>query len=428
MTEFTYLSPSTIVINREARQRRELTDIESLAESIRNVGLINPIVIDRDNVLIAGERRLTACLSIGLDPVPVRFLDDLSLFERHLIELEENIKRVDLAWQDQVAAINEYHRLMREQTPEWTLDDTAQRLGMSRANVGKYMLVQEQMDNELVRDADKLSTAYNAATRIKERKQASAKKELVGKLDTMFSANPEAPPPAPKPPMTAEILNLDFIKWAREYSGPKFNLIHCDFPYGVNTGSKSGQSAAKITGTYDDSPETYRHLLGEFVQRGPDFIDDSAHLIFWFSMNYYDETLRALTLGGWKIDPFPLIWHKSDNAGIIPDANRGPRRTYETAFFGSRGDRKIVRAVANSFSAPTTREFHTSEKPRSMLGHFLRMVTDETTVLLDPTAGSGNAVRVGWELGASYALGLELNPEFAETAKSNVLAGAKSGS
>lgn len=425
MTEFTYLDPSSIIINRDVRQRRELTEIESLAESIRNIGLINPIVIDRDNVLIAGERRLTACLSIGISPVPVRYLDDLSLFERHLIELEENIKRVDLPWQDQVAAINEYHRLMKDQTPEWTLDDTAQRLGMSRANVGKYMLVQEQMDNEMVSKADKLSTAYNAASRIKERKQASAKKELVGKLDTMFSANPEAPAAPEKPPMQASILNADFTHWVLSYAGPRFNLIHCDFPYGVNTGSKSGQSAAKITGTYDDSPETYRSLLQSFTENTELFVEPSAHLIFWFSMNYYDETFKALTAGGWKVDPFPLIWHKSDNAGIIPDANRGPRRTYETALFASRGDRKIVRAVANSFSAPTTREFHTSEKPRSMLEHFFRMLVDENTTLLDPTAGSGNAVRVAWQLGARSALGLELNPEFAATAQANVAAAEK---
>lgn len=55
-----------------------------------------------------------------------------------------------------------------------------------------------------------------------------------------------------------------------------------------------------------------------------------------------------------------------------------------------------------------------------MLTHFLRMVVDDTTRMLDPTAGSGNAVRIASELGAAYALGLELNPEFAEVARSNL--------
>lgn len=423
--DFDYLDPTLIVVDRPNRQRRELTGIEELAESIRNVGLIQPIVIDRDLTLIAGERRLTACLSIGLSPIPCRYLDNLSVFERHLIELEENVKRVDLPWTDHVAAITEYHRLMLERTPEWTLDDTAQRLGMTKSSIGNYITVAEQMENPMVKEADKFSTALNAARRIKERKQASAKQDLAKSIDTLFSANPAVPtaPKAEPEPPRAEVIQADFCEWVKTYSGPKFNLIHCDFPYGINTGDKSGQSAAKITGSYDDGPEVYRKLLSYFINHTDRFVDESAHLIFWFSMNFFEETKLALSTR-WRVDPFPLIWHKSDNAGIIPDANRGPRRTYETAFFASRGDRKIVRPVANSFSGATTRDFHTSEKPRPMLEHFLRMVTDETTRMLDPTAGSGNAVRVAWSLGADAALGLELNPDFAATAQSNVLAGA----
>lgn len=46
----------------------------------------------------------------------------------------------------------------------------------------------------------------------------------------------------------------------------------------------------------------------------------------------------------------------------------------------------------------------------------MRMVIDENTRLLDPTCGSGSALRAARSLGANSLVGLELNPEFAANA------------
>jgi len=51
-----------------------------------------------------------------------------------------------------------------------------------------------------------------------------------------------------------------------------------------------------------------------------------------------------------------------------------------------------------------------------MLKHFLEMLVDETTTVLDPTCGSGMALRVAEELGARRVLGLEIDPSHADTA------------
>ena len=148
----------------------------------------------------------------------------------------------------------------------------------------------------------------------------------------------------------------------------------------------------------------------------------SAHIMFWISMKYYTETIERLSDMGWKMNPVPLIWHKTDNKGILPDAKRGPRQTYEAALIGSMGDRFIVKPVANSYGAPTDKSdsIHTNEKPQPMLNHFLSMFVDEHTRLLDPTCGSGSAVRSAEGLGAEFALGLEHNPDFAERAEARL--------
>ena len=90
-----------ITINRDIRQRRELKDIDSLAESIRVNGLIHPPLVEKQGntlILIAGERRLTACKSLGWDDIPVQFAKDLTEEDSQALELEENVRRSNLTW------------------------------------------------------------------------------------------------------------------------------------------------------------------------------------------------------------------------------------------------------------------------------------------------------------------------------------------
>jgi DNA modification methylase len=133
-------------------------------------------------------------------------------------------------------------------------------------------------------------------------------------------------------------------------------------------------------------------------------------------MKYHADTKQTLEGMGWKVNPFPLIWFKSDGAGIAPDPQRGPRQVYEAAFFATRGDRKLTEAgcVANAFAYPGKRDddSHISEKPYPMLRHFMRMICDEYSLVLDPTCGSGNALKVAEDLGANHVLGLEQSETF----------------
>ena len=108
----------------------------------------------------------------------------------------------------------------------------------------------------------------------------------------------------------------------------------------------------------------------------------------------------------------PLIWAKPGE-GIIPRPEHDPRQCYEAAFFCTRGGLPIVQSVDNVRSAPTVKGRHMSEKPAEMLRHFFRMIVSEHTMMLDPTCGSGSALRAAQSLMARRVLGLEVNPEFA---------------
>jgi ParB/RepB/Spo0J family partition protein len=399
---YTSVALDAIIVDRPNRQRKELTQIPELALSIRQVGQLQPVIINRDNVLVAGERRLTAIKSLGWTHIDVKYTDELDPIQLHLIELEENIKRVDLDWKDQCLAVETYHKLRADLDPAWNNVATAEALGVSESDVSAKRLVAAEITrgNTMVLEAPKFSVAKGITQRAAERKRDSVVEAAVA---TLFNET--------KPARTAPLTNADFHDWQKTYTGQKFNFIHCDFPYGVNA-DKHNQGKAAAFGGYEDTADVYWELVGTLRNAMENVVAPSAHLMFWFSMDYYAETILQLEEMGWSVNHFPIIWHKSDNAGILPDPTRGPRRVYETCLIASRGDRKIVRAVSNVVSHPTTKEIHMSEKPVGMLNKFMEMFVDENTVFLDPTCGSGNAVVAAERRGASKVLGLEKNPEF----------------
>lgn len=410
------------------RQRKELTGIPELAESIRSLGLIHPVVVTPDGVLVAGERRLRAHQELGLTHITVQFTTDLPREELEAIELEENVKRKALHWREEVAAVTRLHQLKSGSDPDWTQADTAKLLSVSGATITNHLLLSSFVAAEepLVLNADTYSTALNICLRKKQRAASDDVASVDAAFDEAFATPVSVAPISvksgvaeaelpliPASPRVIPYLNTGFIEWAEApYTGPKFNFLHCDFPYGINYDKHNG-GATGLLGGYADTPELYQSCLASLRLCMADRVAESAHLMFWLSarIEIVTATFTVLEEMGWKINPVPLIWHRSDNAGILPDPQRGPRQIYEVCLFGSRGDRKIVQAVSNLYAHPKTKEVHPSEKPRPMLQHFFRMFVDESTVMLDPTMGSGNSILTAEEASAKHVLGIEIDPE-----------------
>lgn len=79
------------------RIRKDFGDIEELAEDIRQNGLINPPVVNRDNILLAGERRLLACKSLGWNQIEVRMMDTRDAEHELNVEISENESRKEFS-------------------------------------------------------------------------------------------------------------------------------------------------------------------------------------------------------------------------------------------------------------------------------------------------------------------------------------------
>ncbi|PJZ68500.1 chromosome partitioning protein ParB [Leptospira perolatii] len=83
------------------RIRKDLGDLHGLRNSIQELGLLHPVIIDLDNTLVSGERRLECVRQLGWEYVDVRIVDVRSKKERILIEAEENNVRLPFTNEEQ---------------------------------------------------------------------------------------------------------------------------------------------------------------------------------------------------------------------------------------------------------------------------------------------------------------------------------------
>jgi ParB family chromosome partitioning protein len=132
----------------QPRTNFEPEKLRELSESIREHGVIQPLIVSRDEdggyFLIAGERRLQAARLAGLEivPVVVRQAESSALLELALIE---NIQRADLNAVEEAMA---YRRLVEEYN--LTQEEVAKRVGKNRATVANALRLL-QLESEIRR-------------------------------------------------------------------------------------------------------------------------------------------------------------------------------------------------------------------------------------------------------------------------------------
>ncbi len=136
---------------RQPRVRMDENELQGLADSIREHGILQPLVVSQDSqggyTLIAGERRLRAAQLAGLETVPV-IIRQASDQQRLELALIENVQRADLSPLETAEA---YHHLIDEFG--MTHEEVAQRVGKSReavTNTHRLVKLPDEIKNGLV--------------------------------------------------------------------------------------------------------------------------------------------------------------------------------------------------------------------------------------------------------------------------------------
>lgn len=132
-----YLKTGEIKPNKyQPREDFDTKGIEELASSIKEKGLIQPVVvrrIDGGYELIAGERRLRAVKLLGIEKIPA-VIKETESTESFILSLVENLQRQDL---NPIEEARAYHRLAEEF--EFTQHDIAESVKKDRASVANCL-------------------------------------------------------------------------------------------------------------------------------------------------------------------------------------------------------------------------------------------------------------------------------------------------
>lgn len=100
------------------RIRKDFGDIEELADDISENGLINPPVVNKEYVLLAGERRLRACKLLGWPQIEVRMMDTRDAEHELNIEISENDVRKGFTKSERVDYIKRLLRIEQAKAKE----------------------------------------------------------------------------------------------------------------------------------------------------------------------------------------------------------------------------------------------------------------------------------------------------------------------
>jgi ParB family chromosome partitioning protein len=124
----------------QPRKDLDEDELQQLAESIKEHGLLQPIVVRRMNdrfQIIAGERRLRAATKAGMQHVPaqVRDVDDRQMAELAIVE---NLQRKDLGPLEKAASFQQYL-----QTYRCTQEELAGRLKINRSTIANLIRLLE---------------------------------------------------------------------------------------------------------------------------------------------------------------------------------------------------------------------------------------------------------------------------------------------
>lgn len=121
----------------QPRREFDVTALEELAESIRQIGIIQPITLrkmeDGTYQIIAGERRWRASQMAGLESIPayIRTADDEKMMQMALVE---NIQREDL---NAIEIALAYQNLIEQY--DLTQDKLSEKVGKNRTTIANYL-------------------------------------------------------------------------------------------------------------------------------------------------------------------------------------------------------------------------------------------------------------------------------------------------
>ena len=388
------------------RFRTRFVDIDKLAESIRTFGLIEPIVLDENNVLIAGERRLKAHKRLKMEEIEVKYIRDLNELEKKEIELEENIQRDAFTWQEEVSAKAALHKLKQTihggATPGhkgWGVVQTADALGESPGTVS--------MDIQLARGMKAFPEL------MKEKSKTTAYKKLKDKQREMLQTELAKRMKARKMLEHPSIIHGDCIAEMAKMDADSVDLIITDPPFGIELAkAQSFKKHHDKVYSIDDDNYTIFDMLDKAAAQMYRVLRMDRHAYVFCGIQYAMKLRDILMKYGFTVHNLPLIWDKG--SGSYPSQQTTYVHSYEAFLHCIKGKRRLNGTPRDIFPikrVPSNKKIHPTEKPTELLRSLIELSSLLGEKVLDPFAGSGATIVAAKETNRQ-GVGIEIDERY----------------
>lgn len=397
------------------RIRKEVGNIDAMANSIKEYGIIQPIVITDTLELVVGERRLRALkrLSIkelrhGIEFIWSRELRDVATSHQGLrrvaIEVEENLKRKELTWQEQLEGKKKLLKIMQEiygsATTVHTRDSLhhghiegfgvnklASMLGESKASTSRDLQIADFME--------KIPSIRKAETK----ESAFRQLRILGAVAQMKISAKGKEDEKEKGEKPWKLYKGDFRDNIKNIEDETVDLIYTDLPFGVSLSQMSKHKSGTLN--YADDRASIVDALLDVSREAYRILRPDRYAVFWFGFNYYQELLNSLGDEGFKVNPIPFIWYKHSRSTENPNTRYA--NAYDSGLVVSKGSPVFIRpGQTNLVDIPMIApgaKLQIAQQPVELVEKFIKDMTSTGATIVDLMAGSGTtgvaAVRNG---------------------------------
>lgn len=353
----------------EKNPRRNDEAVDAVAASIREFGWQQPIVVDKDGVIIAGHTRYKAAKKLKCDTVPVVVADDLT--------------------DDQVKA----YRLADNKTGELAEWDTAL-LGEELAELADFDMSQFGFDTILQEEAREAEEDDYEVNPPEEPKAKLGDIYQLGRHRLMCGDSTDA----------ESVYQL--------CQDGQVDMLLTDPPYGVDYTGKT-KDALKIQNDAT-SDETLRDMLADAFSAANNIMKPGAVFYIWHADSKALVFRIACQMAGWEVRQV-LIWAK--NTMVM--GRQDYQWKHEPCLYGWKdgaghlwaSDRKQTTIL--NFDRPTKNKEHPTMKPVKLFDYQIQNNTKGGDIVLDLFGGSGTTI-VACEQNGRCARVMELDPRYVD--------------
>ena len=366
-----------------ARNARKIPPeaVDKVAASIKEFGWRQPIVVDREDVIVCGHTRLLAARKLGLSTAPVHVADNLTPAQVRAYRLLDNRSHEETTWDEDLLGLE----LLDLKGLGFDLDLT----GFDLDEIDEFLARAEQTDG---------LTDPDAVPDVPE-KPISLLGDLWLPGDHRVLCGDATTPGA----------------YERVLRGGYANMVFTDPPFNVNYSQPSkqrGSAGRKIAN--DNLGPAFGAFLADACQNLIQFTRGAIYISM--SSSEIDTLKRAFTEAGGHWSTF-IIWAKSNFTLGRSDY----QRQYEPILYGwpQHGPHFWCGARDQgdvwNINKPVANDLHPTQKPFELMERAISNSSKVHDTVLDAFAGSGSTM-IACEKTGRHARLIELDPKYVDTA------------